>query len=152
MNKIYLAYGSNLNLAQMRYRCPDARALATTTLQDWKLVFRGEAGCAVATIEKAKGGKVPALLWAITEDCERALDRYEGFPRLYRKHTLKVTHDEETIEAMAYILNVGLPVNAPSASYYATIAEGYRSCELDTKVLAEAVFESRGERNDREYT
>ena len=41
MNKIYLAYGSNLNLAQMRYRCPAARALATTTVEDWKLVFRG---------------------------------------------------------------------------------------------------------------
>lgn len=146
MNKIYLAYGSNMNLMQMRYRCPNARALATTVLRGWKLVFRGTRGSAVATIEPQKGAKVCALLWAITEDCERALDRYEGFPRLYRKETVTVRCDGNTVEAMVYILNDGFEVAGPSSSYYATIQEGYRACGLKMDTLANALFEATKER------
>lgn len=29
---LYLAYGSNLNLEQMRYRCPDAKVVGYTYL------------------------------------------------------------------------------------------------------------------------
>ncbi len=149
MNKIYLAYGSNLNLVQMRYRCPAARALATTTVEDWKLVFRGSNGGAVATIEKEKGKKVPALLWSITEECEKALDRYEGFPHLYGKQKMRVLLDGKKVEAMVYVLKAEYPINSPSLSYYATITEGYRACELDLAVLTQAVFEARGGADDR---
>ena len=31
-NKIYIAYGSNLNLKQMKYRCPDSKVLGTAML------------------------------------------------------------------------------------------------------------------------
>jgi hypothetical protein len=45
MNKqkgiIYLAYGSNLNLEQMAYRCPNAKALGGTKLNGYRLLFRG---------------------------------------------------------------------------------------------------------------
>ena len=32
MKKVYLAYGSNLNLEQMGERCPDAAVIGTTVL------------------------------------------------------------------------------------------------------------------------
>ena len=31
--KLYFAYGSNINLDQMTYRCPDAQAVGPVTLE-----------------------------------------------------------------------------------------------------------------------
>lgn len=42
--KIYAAYGSNLNHAQMRGRCPDAKYLGSAMLKDQNLIFCGAAG------------------------------------------------------------------------------------------------------------
>lgn len=39
--KYYLAYGPNLNLVQMRQRCPNARVVGYTYLFGARLVFRG---------------------------------------------------------------------------------------------------------------
>lgn len=39
--KIYIAYGSNLNLPQMAQRCPAAKVLGKSELKDYELLFRG---------------------------------------------------------------------------------------------------------------
>ena len=39
--RYYLAYGSNLNVPQMRRRCPTATILGTAKLRGWELLFRG---------------------------------------------------------------------------------------------------------------
>ncbi len=139
MKKIYLAYGSNLNLEQMAYRCPDAAVIGSTVLPDYRLVFRGGRHSGVATIEMKRGSSVPALLWEITEKCEKALDRYEGYPHLYRKKRLLVDLDGYELVAMAYIMNEGPPLAMPDAYYYATILEGYRDCAFDEDILKQAV-------------
>jgi hypothetical protein len=41
-NKLYIAYGSNLNLTQMAKRCPTAKVLGASEIKDYALVFRGE--------------------------------------------------------------------------------------------------------------
>ncbi len=139
MKKIYLAYGSNLNLEQMGYRCPDAAVIGSTVLPDYRLVFRGGRHSGVATIEMKRGSSVPALLWEITEKCEKALDRYEGYPHLYRKKRLLVDLDGYELVAMAYIMNEGPPLAMPDAYYYATILEGYRDYAFDEDILKQAV-------------
>ena len=35
MKKYYLAYGSNLNVAQMQFRCPDAVVAGTAVIPDY---------------------------------------------------------------------------------------------------------------------
>ena len=65
MSKLYLAYGSNLNLQQMAYRCPTARVVATTYLEHYKLTFRGHNGNAVATVEPSENDRVPVMIWKI---------------------------------------------------------------------------------------
>ena len=72
---LYGAYGANLNMANMEVRCPLAKPILGFHLVDYKLVFNG-----VADIIKHKGAKVPIGLWKITDKCEKALDRFEGFP------------------------------------------------------------------------
>ena len=37
----YIAYGSNLNRAQMALRCPDAKVVGTGEIKDYELLFRG---------------------------------------------------------------------------------------------------------------
>lgn len=141
-NKLYIAYGSNLNLGQMKIRCPYATVIGNGVLPDYRLLFRGGGGGSVATVEPKAGGAVPVLLWEITPRCEEALDRYEGWPRLYRKETVGVLFDGKIVEAMVYIMNDGYPLGPPSRGYLNTILEGYATAGFDERVLAEAVAAS----------
>jgi hypothetical protein len=149
--KIYLAYGSNLNQTQMTNRCPTAKLLGASTLKDYQLLFRGGNGGAVATVEPLKGASVPVLLWEITPADEAALDRYEGWPFLYRKEAAKVKFGRKNIETMVYILNEGRPLASPSCYYYSVILEGYNVSEFDIGVLKQAVKNSTGEDLEDEW-
>lgn len=137
-NTIYLAYGSNLNLRQMKQRCPYAIPIGAATLPDFRLLFRGGRLGAVATIEPFVGGSVPVLLWDITPRDEEALDRYEGWPHLYRKEMIAVELDGKSVEAMVYIMNGGA-LGQPSSYYLNAIIEGYEAAGFDTAILDEAL-------------
>jgi gamma-glutamylcyclotransferase (GGCT)/AIG2-like uncharacterized protein YtfP len=127
---IYLAYGSNLNKQQMKWRCPNAECLGKVMLPNYRLVFRG-----VADIIPAKGFHCPVGLWRITDDCEVSLDQYEGYPRLYRKEYFA---NKEGQQFMAYVMNRdGLAM--PSKGYYDSIANGYDDFDIDLKYLEEAL-------------
>ena len=58
--QLYIAYGSNINLQQMAYRCPHSRVAGTSEIKDFELEFRG-----VATIVPKKGASVPVLIWEL---------------------------------------------------------------------------------------
>ena len=142
--KIYLAYGSNLNLKQMAQRCPTAKILGATTLKDYQLLFKGAFGNAHATIEPSKGSEVPVLLWGVTAEDEKRLDRYEGYPHYYVKETVKVKLGKKTVEAMVYIMNDGYKFNPPSVYYYETIREGYKDNNLPLSKLENAYHYTAG--------
>lgn len=138
-DRLYIAYGSNLNLMQMERRCPTAEVIGKTELKDWRLRFRGGRLSAVATVEKAKGYRVPVLVWKLQPEDEHALDRYEGWPHLYRKETLRVAVNGKRVYAMIYIMNEsGSPYGIPSKHYLNTILEGYKTAGFDTAPLTEA--------------
>lgn len=141
-NKLYIAYGSNLNLAQMADRCPTARVIGPSEMKDWQLLFRGSRTGAVATVEPKKGYSVPVLVWEITPADEAALDRYEGWPFFYRKETVKVELNGKTVSAMIYIMNEGRPLGQPSCYYYSVILDGYRDAGFDVEILRQATIDS----------
>ena len=141
-NKLYIAYGSNLNLEQMEDRCPTARVLGESGMEGWRLLFRGAREGAVATVEPYNGGVVPVLVWEITPADEAALDRYEGWPFLYRKETVKVKLDGRTVKGMVYIMNDGRPLGQPNCYYYSTILEGYKDAGFDVNILRKATTDS----------
>ena len=136
---VFAAYGVGLNRAEMAKHCPTAKPIGTTELKNFNLAFRGGNASAVATIEKAKGGGVPALLWEITPQDEVALDRWIGVPDLYRQDTVKVRLNGAAMEALVYILIGNKPPNRPSAFYYSTLLEGYKAAGFDTEILKAAV-------------
>ena len=136
---LYAAYGSNMNLTQMRMRCPMAKVVGNSMLKGYELLFRGSHGHAVATVEPKKGGSVPVLVWEITPSCEANLDRYEGFPSFYRKETVKVRIGNKSEEVMVYIMNDGHPLNLPSRFYYNGIIDGYTAAGIPLDVLQQAL-------------
>ena len=102
-DKLYFAYGSNINLEQMDYRCPDATVVGPVVLENYELLFRRGG---FATIEPKKGERVHGLLWSITPECERSLDLYEGYPRFYDKQTVTVRDGlGRELPVMAYIMD-----------------------------------------------
>ena len=50
MNYYYLAYGSNLNVNQMKRRCPRAKIVGSTIIDDYRLMFKGSKTGAYLTI------------------------------------------------------------------------------------------------------
>ena len=136
-SKLYIAYGSNLNLRQMAIRCPAAKPVGTAMLKGWQLTFRG-----VATLEPDEKAETPIGIWAITPQDEIALDRYEGFPRLYRKESIPVEIKGKPVTAMIYLMNDGMPC-LPSKWYLDAIAQGYEDVGLDTVHLTRALEHTR---------
>ena len=134
---LYAAYGSNINLEQMAYRCPNSTVAGTAMLKGYELQFRYH-----ATIEPNADAEVPILLWELEALDERFLDRYEGFPKYYRKEGITLELNGEAVEAMVYIMNGDRPLKSPTAQYYDTIEQGYRENGLDTSYLETALAEA----------
>ena len=57
--RYYIAYGSNLNIPQMRMRCPGARIIGTSVIPDYELLFKGSKTGSYLTIEPKAGSSVP---------------------------------------------------------------------------------------------
>jgi len=139
---IYLAYGSNLNKSQMAARCPAAKPMGFILLPDYRLVFKG-----VADMIPAKGLHCPVGLWTITDQCEKALDRYEGYPSLYRKEYF-VNADGK--QFMAYVMN-SHGLGLPPKQYYEGILNGYKDFGIDQTYLTDALAFTKEYHSDDAY-
>ncbi|MBV8930168.1 MAG: poly-gamma-glutamate hydrolase family protein, partial [Mycobacteriaceae bacterium] len=96
----YFAYGSNLCVAQMARRCPDAAdpRPALLTEHDWLINQRG-----VATVEPFVGTDVHGVVWQISDDDLASLDAAEGMPVRYRRDRVTVHTDNGPSDAWVYI-------------------------------------------------
>lgn len=154
MKRLYIAYGSNLNLQQMERRCPTAKVYGKGELKDYRLLFKGATDNAYATIQPLKDVKVPVLVWELKAEDEKALDIYEGFPHFYYKKDLEVELEGgEKVTAMVYMMTDKIKdrinLNIPSERYLKIVEEGYTAAGFDIgfieealKVSAEAVSEN----------
>ena len=134
--RLYIAYGSNINLEQMAHRCPNSKIVSKEMLKGYELEFRG-----VATIVPNDKSEVPLLIWEIDGRDEHSLDRYEGFPNLYRKELFEIEVDGEKKECMAYLMNKG-QISPPTSYYYNVINQGYEANGMDTSYLRAALERS----------
>jgi hypothetical protein len=139
--KIYSAYGSNMNIEQMNMRCPNAKLIGVGTIKNYRLTFRGKSR-GVANIEKQVESIVPVVLWEITAKCEKALDIYEGYPRLYDKRNVEVINEKgEIVEAFVYIMvkeYENMPAQ-PTSYYLGIIWDGYLDNNIPLIILREAL-------------
>lgn len=135
----YIAYGSNINLEQMAFRCPHSKVIGTSVLTGWKLYFDYH-----ANIEhtKNKNDETPILLWDIAAEDWKRLDMYEGFPKYYIKKNIETEFNGEKIKAVVYLMNKKKHIKAPSMDYLTCIYAGYRDNNINTKPLLKAYVES----------
>lgn len=147
--RYYIAYGSNLNIPQMRMRCPGARIIGTSVIEDYQLLFKGSKTGSYLTIEPMEGAEVPVVIWEVTESDEKALDRYEGYPNFYYKKEMTLdikgirTKKVRRRDAFVYIMHEERELGIPSWYYVNTCLDGYRAFGFDEKYLFDAIRISR---------
>ncbi len=130
---LYFAYGSNLNLFQMKRRCKDSVFIKKYELKGYRLNFRSK--YRAADIEKSKNSLVPGALFEISKSDEKKLDVYEDYPILYKK--LYFTYYNKTV--MTYIMVNKTEFRYPTERYLNVVKRGYKDCKLDTKYLKVAL-------------
>ena len=130
---LYAAYGSNINQEQMKRRCPDSSIFDTGMIQDHELAF-----CKVATLIPSEGMQAPTLVWSISENDEKMLDSYEGYPHKYIKQKIPVKINDEIINVTAYIMKDSSHIQTPSESYVQKILQGYDKVGFDTSYVDDA--------------
>ena len=133
MSKLYVAYGSNLNLKLMMDRCKSAKVLGIGLIKDYRLTFRK-----FLDIEKCDGYTVPVGVFEIFEQDEIELDIYEEYPVLYRKEEVEVQMQDKVVTAMAYIMNDTKYI-MPTQIYLDKIIQGYKDFNFDIKYVDEAL-------------
>ena len=126
---LYFAYGSNLNLFQMKRRCKDSVFIKKYELKGYRLNFRSK--YRAADIEKSKNSIVPGALFEISKSDEKKLDVYEDYPILYKK--LYFTYYNKTV--MTYIMVNKTEFRYPTERYLNVVKRGYKDCKLDMKYL-----------------
>ena len=130
---LYFAYGSNLNLLQMKRRCKDSVFLKKYELKGYKLNFRSK--YRAADIEKSKNSLVPGALFEISKSDEKKLDVYEDYPILYKK--LYFTYYNKTV--MTYIMVNKTEFRYPTERYLNVVKQGYKDCNLNINYLRNAL-------------
>lgn len=134
---LYAAYGSNIWEEQMKKRCPGAQIFDRGIILDHRLSF-----CRVATVVPSDGDIAPALVWQITAEDEKMLDKYEGYPYKYTKQNLPLQINGEVISVMAYVMKDSSQIHPPSEEYYNRIEAGYEAQGFDLCVLEDALDSS----------
>lgn len=129
----YFAYGSNLNLKQMKIRCPEFKLIKAITLDGYRLIFRS-----VADIEKDSNSKVEGVIFMISNQDERNLDKHEGVPNIYRKEYFNCIIDNNEESVLYYKMN-SAGIGKPTNKYYNAIQEGYLQNNLDISILKDAL-------------
>ncbi|MDA8726936.1 gamma-glutamylcyclotransferase [Candidatus Pelagibacter sp.] len=131
---LYFAYGSNLNLFQMKRRCKDSIFLKKINLKDFRLTFRSK--YRAADIEPKKNSIVPGGLFHISKSDEKKLDVYEDYPSLYRKFYF--TYYGKKV--MTYTMVKKTPFRFPTERYLNVVKRGYKDCGLDNKYLTQGLI------------
>ena len=147
-NRYYIAYGSNLNIHQMFARCPGAKIIGTSVIENYQLLFKGSKTGSYLTIEPKEGRNVPVAVWSVTARDEEALDHYEGYPAFYYKAEMKLpikgikSGKIRTRDVFVYIMHEDRPLGLPSEYYLETCLQGYLSFGFDKKILFQAYADS----------
>lgn len=105
----------------MASRCPGAAVVGVVKIPGYRFVL-DESG--VATIVQESGSHVEGVLWSVTPENIRSLDRYEGVAKhCYRKESVSVDIHGSREEALVYISNRPLSPKAQRSGYMGRVIQ-----------------------------
>jgi gamma-glutamylcyclotransferase (GGCT)/AIG2-like uncharacterized protein YtfP len=123
---LYAAYGSNMDPAQMKQRCPRSPVAGTGWLDGWRLTFGAEDlgwEGALTTLVESPGDHVYVSLYDVPREDEKLLDAWEGADTgLYRKVKVRILTMDGDVLAWIYVLD-GFEGGLPSARYLGVLAD-----------------------------
>lgn len=123
----YFAYASNMNRAQVRQRAGEWAEEKIARLDGYELNFDKVArgGTGTANIVPVGGKVVWGVLYRVTEQQLKALDRFEGVPEHYRRSEVTVVDEQENrISAQVYLARKVRRGLKPDRLYLQRILEG----------------------------
>ena len=122
----YFTYGSNQATSRALERIPNARDLGPAVLRDYRLVERH-----YADIDYEPGAVVYGVVYLIGPEQLARLDRFEGYPTIYRRHWVQVELDNALAKALVYEMTKETKVRRQGLTYPADYrrlcAEGAQS-------------------------
>jgi len=130
---LYFAYASNMNLAQMKERCPGGRFLKLAVLAGYRFVYDGYSVTrqgATANIVKSETESVRGALFEITEKDRLSLDAHEGYPREYDRKVVEVRDADGAAHAAMTYFRPGRALGKPHPDYERVVLDGARDCKL----------------------
>ena len=136
----YLAYGSNMNRAQMLARSGKILEEHNASLPNYEVRFNKKVrgGTAGANVQPAPGKIVRGVLYKIEEGALRSLDRYEGVPEHYRRIEVQVTPEGgQPVPAQIYIASKVEKGLRPSPNYLQAILDGAGEHNLPDAYIGE---------------
>lgn len=128
----YFAYGSNMNMAQMKQRCSSPKVLGIARLPGYKVEFYGYSGIwdgAQETVIADTQSEVWGVLYELSAYDWEALDGYQdarftGTGQYFHYPVEVIDSQERLIKAMIYKKNILNEAKAPSTEYLNFIVQG----------------------------
>lgn len=134
---LYLAYGSNLNIKEMKSRCPNAKLVGVGTVNGYELEFRY-----YLSVKPSSHAKTLVGVWEVDDNDLDTLDYYEGYPHLYHRKPVDCILDDKIVQGIIYIMNENKCTyghnRKPDHDYLVRCIEGYCDCNIDCTQLIEA--------------
>jgi gamma-glutamylcyclotransferase (GGCT)/AIG2-like uncharacterized protein YtfP len=124
---LHFAYGSNMDRASMRRRCPSARALGPAWLEGWRFIVTRDG---YASIVPAPGAVVHGILWRLTPRDLAAVNAYESLDSgLYGRRMISVRHAGARMQALVYVARERCP-GRPKPGYQDLVIAAARAWNL----------------------
>ncbi len=124
---LYFAYGSNLDVSQMRKRCEYAEVISGGKLQDYRLDFTRYSEMwqgGVADIVPCEGRDVWGLVYKIKDRGLELLDRYEAYPVAYTRFQTEIETQSGLVQDVwVYIIQKKEKFVPPSSKYLGIIKQ-----------------------------
>ncbi|MBR90070.1 MAG: gamma-glutamylcyclotransferase [Verrucomicrobiales bacterium] len=132
--RLYFAYGSNLDPRQMTERCPGAKPMGAAALNGWRFLINRRG---YATVTPEPDSVVQGGLWVLTLAHEVDLDEYEGVAGgHYTKEQLEVIYAADRAKALVYVDPVMEP-GRPWPGYMEGVLHGAAHFDLSPAYLTE---------------
>lgn len=132
--KLYFAYGSNLDLARIKSRCPDSSFREVALLEGYQLCFPLlSEGSGVASIRSFANSIIYGAIYNVSHDDIAKLNTYEGYEingtqNVYNQIRLRVrTLSGEEVECLSYVAICDhADYNVPTEQYLGYIVGGLK--------------------------